>query len=57
MPSSQIYNYDIKKIEKLRNEGESIRGVARKCGWSEIGLIQWLKRNYVEIAEYKYIKK
>jgi transposase len=46
------YKYDIKIIEKLANEGLSIREIARKNGWCEIATQQWINRNYKKTINY-----
>jgi len=55
MPTKPKYDYDIKKIEALQNEGLSIRAIARQLGWQEDSTQQWLNRNYKRV--FKFVKK
>jgi len=61
MPSKPKADYNISKIEALRNQGFSLRSIARKFGWNEANTAQWLARNYETIETQsriiKYIKK
>ena len=50
--SAKKYEYDIKKIERLENNGMSIRGIARMLGWPECNTNQWIKRNYYKVIKY-----
>lgn len=51
------YKYNIDKIIKSLNEGNSLRATARKLGYGEIPMIEWIKRNYTLIKTWSYKKK
>jgi len=46
MTRKQKYDYDIKKIEALQNQGMSVRAIARKFGWNEDNTQQWINWNF-----------
>jgi len=52
MPTKPKYNYDIKIIKQMRNQGHSMREVARLNDWPEIALQAWVNRNYYELLDY-----
>ena len=52
MPHKTKYNYDIKKIEDLQNEGHSIREIARILGFCEISTQAWINRNFHKNIKY-----
>jgi len=51
------YKYEIEKILKSLNEGNSLRGTARKLGYGEIPMIEWVKRHYDLINTWTARKK
>lgn len=57
MPSKPKNNYDIKEIEALVNRGYSLRAIARKKGWGQVSLTEWLRRNYRRVVKYVPIKR
>jgi len=50
MPRDVTYNYDIKKIGDLLNEGLSERSIAKEIGVNHSVLSRWLRRN-VEVEK------
>lgn len=54
MPTKPKYNYDIKQIEALQNEGLSVREIARRQQWPEDNTQQWINRNYTKHVTIEY---
>jgi hypothetical protein len=51
------YKYEIKEILKSLNSGNSLRATARKLGYGEIPMIEWVKRHYDLVSTWTAKKK
>lgn len=51
------YKYEIEKILKSLNSGNSLRGTARELGYGEIPMIEWVRRHYDLINTWTARKK
>lgn len=53
MPTKPKHNYNIEIVQRLENQGLSIRAIARANKWPENALNGWLTRNFNRHNENK----